>query len=341
MLHPCSAAQANCAAEQAPHRKAFLVAIDTTAITRRTRAVAPAQPRSRLLRRRDAVSSSMFLIPILLVFLILYVVPMGQSLYYSFTDFNGYVNTPKFVGLSNYIELFKDPSMLSALGYTVFYAVATTILVTVFAIPLALILNRRFVGRNFVRSAFFFPAIPSVAVLGLVWGFILNPLGSGVLNAVIHAVTGLGPIPWLSDSTLAQISTVVVTLWALTGWHAILYLAYLQSIPGDYYEVATIDGASGWQSFRFITLPLLVPAITVSQLLLMTNGLKVYDLPYTLTRGGPGFATRTLTQSLIEDGIAQSRVGAASALAVVFLIVVGLVVLGQLAISRVLERRYS
>ncbi|MFE5837453.1 carbohydrate ABC transporter permease [Arthrobacter sp. NPDC056493] len=296
------------------------------------------QPRRRL---RLPFSSLAFMAPIVVVFLVLFVVPMGQSLYFSFTDFNGYVSNPKFVGFANYAQLFKDPSMLSALGYTVFYAVSTTVLVTATAIPLALTLNRKFVGLNFVRSAFFFPAIPSVAVLGLVWGFILNPLGSGVLNSLIHSLTGLGPIPWLSQSTLAQLSTVAVTVWALTGWHAVLYLAYLQAIPADYYEVAKIDGASGWQSFRYITLPLLVPAMAVSQLLLMTNGLKVYDLPFTLTHGGPGFSTRTLTQSLIEDGIAQSRVGAASALAVLFLIVVGLVVLGQMAISSALQRKFS
>jgi raffinose/stachyose/melibiose transport system permease protein len=287
------------------------------------------------------LASWAFMTPIVAVFLVLFLVPMAQSLYFSFTDFNGYVNNPRFVGFANYAQLFKDPSMLSALGYTVFYAVSTTVLVTVTAIPLALTLNRKFVGLNFVRSAFFFPAIPSVAVLGLVWGFILNPLGSGVLNSLIHSLSGLGPVPWLSESTLAQLSTVAVTVWALTGWHAVLYLAYLQAIPADYYEVAKIDGASGWQSFRFITLPLLLPAMAVSQLLLMTNGLKVYDLPFTLTHGGPGFSTRTLTQSLIEEGIAQSRVGAASALAVLFLIVVGLVVLGQIAVTSALQRKYS
>jgi raffinose/stachyose/melibiose transport system permease protein len=130
-------------------------------------------------------------------------------------------------------------------------------------------------------------------------------------------------------------------VWAGTGWHAILYLAYLQSIPAEYYEAATVDGASSGQMFRSITLPLLTPAMTVSTLLLLTGGLKVYDLPFTLTKGGPGFATHTITQSIIENGIAQARVGQASALAMLFLIVVGLVVLAQLFIARRLEGRYS
>jgi ABC-type sugar transport system permease subunit len=296
---------------------------------------------ARFQHQRESGAGIVFLIPILLVLVVLYIVPMAQSISYSFTDFSGYANDEKFIGFDNYAAIFRDPSMLSALGFTVFYALATTVLVTVFAIPLALVLNQRFAGRNFVRAAYFFPAIPSVAVLGLVWGFILNPLGSGVLNTVIHAATGLGPIPWLSDQTLAQLSTVAVTLWALTGWHAILYLAYLQSIPTDYYEVATIDGASAWQRFRYVTLPMLIPAMTVSQLLLLTNGLKVYDLPFTLTRGGPGFATRTLTQSIIENGIAEAQVGRASALSVLFLIVVGIVILTQLAVSRRLQQRFS
>ncbi|QHC58826.1 sugar ABC transporter permease [Rathayibacter sp. VKM Ac-2760] len=297
-------------------------------------------PGARGARFRESFAGGLFLVPIAIVFVVLYVIPMGQSLWFSLTDFDGY-SEPSFVGLANYASIFRDPSMLQALTFTLGYALATTVLVTAFAIPLALALNRRFLGRNIVRSVFFFPAVPSVAILGLVWGFILSPLGSGVLNSALGGIAGLAPIGWLSDSTLAQISVVAVAIWAQTGWHAILYLAYLQAIPQDYYEVARIDGATGWQTFRSITLPMLVPAISVSQLLLMTNGLKVYDLPFTLTSGGPGFSTRTLTQSLIESGIAQSRVGQASALAVLFLIVVALVVVVQLAASRRLERRYS
>jgi raffinose/stachyose/melibiose transport system permease protein len=292
-------------------------------------------------RLRESAATNIFMVPVLVVFVVLYAVPMGQSVFYSFTDFNGYSNETKNVGFLNYQTIFADPTMLAALGYTVFYAVATTVLITVFAIPLALIINRKFFGRNFVRAVFFFPAIPSIAILGLVWGFILNPLGDGVLNTVIHSLTGLGPIPWLADTTLAQLSTVAVAVWTLTGWHAILYLAYLQSIPSDFLEAATIDGAGRWKTFRYITLPLLTPAMTVSWLLLMTNGLKVYDLPITLTKGGPGYATTTITQALIQNGIAQAHVGQASALAVLFLLTVGIVVFGQLALSRALEGRYS
>lgn len=317
------------------------MAIETLGAVRGARFGSRGPIPARWRRWREEAGASLFLIPVLIVFIVLYAVPMSQSIYYSFTNFNGYSNDFKNVGLRNYGLIFTDPTLASALGFTIFYAIAVTVLVTVFAIPLALVLNRRFLGRNLVRSVYFFPAIPSVAILGLVWGFILNPLGDGVLNTVIHTLTGLGPVPWLADSTLAQISTVAVAVWTLTGWHALLYLAYLQSIPSDFLEAATIDGASRLQTFRFITLPLLTPAMTVSWLLLMSNGLKVYDLPITLTRGGPGFATTTITQAIIQDGIASAAVGQASALAVVFLIVVGIVVLSQLGLSRLLERKYS
>ncbi|MGN9845521.1 carbohydrate ABC transporter permease [Nonomuraea sp. H19] len=292
-------------------------------------------------KRLEGLRLQAFLVPIGIVFAVLFAIPLAQSLYFSVTDFNGYSTDVNFVGLENYRKIFSDPSMLAGLGFTLLYAIATTVIVTVLAIPLAVLFNRRFFGRNVVRAVFFFPAIPSIAILGLVWGFILSPLGSGALNWLLDAVGGLAPVPWLSDGTLAQLSVIVVAVWSSTGWHAILYLAYLQSIPGDYYEAARVDGASPRQSFFRITLPLLAPAVTVSSLLLMTGGLKVYDLPYTLTKGGPGYATFTITQSIIQSGIAQAKFGQASALAVVFMLAVGAIVAVQLVLSRRLEGRLS
>jgi multiple sugar transport system permease protein/raffinose/stachyose/melibiose transport system permease protein len=288
---------------------------------------------------RTLTANQLFLVPVAAVFLVLFVIPLGQTAYWSFTDFGGYSAEVNFVGLENYRVLFTDAAMLAGLTFTLLFAVGTTLLVTVIAIPLAVALDRRFFGRNLVRSVFFFPAVPSLAVLGLVWGYILSPLGSGVLNSVLTRLFGAAPVPWLSDADLARGSVIVVAVWSMAGWHAVLYLAYLQSIPGEYYEVATIDGASAMQQFRHITLPLLTPAIVISQFLLMTGGLKVFDLPYTLTKGGPGFATQTITQAIITSGVSQGEYGLASALAVVFTIAVALLSIGQLLLSRRVERR--
>jgi multiple sugar transport system permease protein/raffinose/stachyose/melibiose transport system permease protein len=132
-----------------------------------------------------------------------------------------------------------------------------------------------------------------------------------------------------------------VALWSSAGWHAVIYLAYLQSIPADYYESATVDGSTPRQQFFHITLPLLTPAIIISQFLLLTSGLRVYDLPITLTKGGPGFSTTTITQSIITNGVAQGRYGLASALSVLFTLSVAVLVVVQLLASRRLERRVS
>ena len=305
------------------------------------RAPAPRKPAPAGSARRQVAAHQAFLVPVAIVFVVLFLVPLAQTAYYSLTDFSGYSRKVDFVGLENYRRIFSDESMLAGLLFTLAYAVGTTLAVTVLAVPLAVVLNRRFFGRNFVRSVFFFPAVPSIAVLGLVWGYILSPLGSGVLNSVLEALFAVGPVPWLADSSLAQLSVIAVGVWSATGWHAVLYLAYLQSIPADYYEVATIDGASPRQQFWYITLPLLTPAIVISQFLLMTGGLKVYDLPFTLTGGGPGYATYTITQSIIVNGVGQGRYGQASALAVLFTIGVAVLAVAQLRLSRTLQRRVA
>jgi multiple sugar transport system permease protein/raffinose/stachyose/melibiose transport system permease protein len=297
-------------------------------------------PRRRLglTRWRDITTTQLFLVPIAVVFVVLFVIPLVKTFYWSLTDFTGYSLDPAFVGLKNYQIILNDPSMLAGLAFTLLFTFGTTILITVIAIPLAVMLNQRFFGRNAVRSVVFFPAIPSMAILGLVWTYILSPLESGVLNSALDHV-GIGPVPWLADNTLARISVILVAVWAGAGWHAMLYLAYLQSIPVEYNEVAKIDGASPLRQFFHITLPLLTPAVVVSQFLLITNGLKVYDLPFTLTGGGPGFSTRTITQSIITSGVAQGRYGLASALAVMFTIAVGIFALAQILISRIVQRR--
>lgn len=275
-----------------------------------------------------------FLIPILIVYTLLMVYPLGKAFYYSLTDFGGYDKNINFIGIENYIKLFSDTAILSSLGFTIFYALLSTILITLLAIPLAIILDSKFFGRNFTRAAFFFPAIPSALLLGFVWGFILSPISSGVLNSVLDTLFNMEPVQWLSDPVLAKISTIIVAVWNQTGWHAIIYLAFLQSIPKDYYEAAEIDGASMIQKFRKITVPLLAPAMTISVMLLLTNGLKVYEMPYALTGGGPGYATYTLTQVIIQRGVTESNFSLASALSIVFFVIVFILTLFQVTVMQ-------
>ncbi|MFD0440266.1 carbohydrate ABC transporter permease [Streptomyces chartreusis] len=300
----------------------------------RTKARRPGRPAGR------TWAPAAFLLPIAAVFVVLFAVPLAQTVYYSFTDFNGFSADVRLVGLANYRTIFDDPSLLTGLGFTLLYAIATTVLITALAIPLAVVLNRKFFGRSLVRTVFFFVGVPSQVILGLVWQYIFSPLNNGALNSVL-AKFGMDPVPWLADSSVARACVIFVAVWAGVGWHAMLYLAYLQAIPADLYEQSQVDGASGRQQFFHITLPQLVPAVVVSSFLLITNGVKVYDLPYAMTKGGPGYATNTITQSIIVQGLSQSNYGVGSALAVLFTLACLAVILLQLGLAGAVSKRFA
>lgn len=285
-------------------------------------------------------ASFWFLLPITLVFLLLTFVPLVQTIFYSLTDYDGYSSTLHFIGFANYAKIFTDPTLLNSLGFTLLYAFSTTILITILAIPLAVQLNKAMWGRSFARALFFFLGVPSQAIIGLVWKFIFSPLDSGVINNVLRHM-GLPSVQWLSQDGTARTAIIVVAVWMQVGWHATLYLAYLQTIPTDLYEQAMVDGASAYQQFVHITLPQLVPGIAVSMFLLMTGGLKIYDLPYTMTAGGPGSSTMTITQSIILRGIDQSDYGLGSALATLFMLACLLVIAVQMKVTHDVERRFA
>lgn len=281
----------------------------------------------------------LFLLPVLLVYTVFSIYPLLKSVVLSFTDFDGYVRTYDFVGLKNYSRIFVDDAIVSGLTFTLIFAFASTLLITVLAIPLAILLDQNFWTKNLHRAIFFFPSIPSGLLLAYIWGFILAPISSGVLNKTLDVLFGAGPQPWLSDPMLAKLSTIVVTAWAATGWHAVLYLAFLQAIPKDYYEAAAIDGATRRQQIRHITFPLLAPAMTVSVMLLLTGGLKVFEIPFALTRGGPGFETHTITQVIVLRGISETQYGLASAMSVVFFLIVLAIAYFQIKLMQKREER--
>lgn len=282
-----------------------------------------------------------FLLPVMVVLLVVTLIPFLESFVYSLTNYDGYdFSAAKFIGLENYARVFTDPTLLSGLGFTLFYAVMNTLVTTIIALPLAVVLNKKFWGHNFARSLFFFLSVPAMALLGLVWQFIVSPLPTGAVNQFL-AKFGAGPVPFLSDPNWARACVIFIAVWASVGWHATFYLAYLQAIPQDIYEQASVDGANGWEQFIHITLPEMVPAIGTSVFMLLTSGLKVYDLPYTLTGGGPGHATYTVTQSIIVTGIGSNRYGLGSALGVIFFLACVILVALQQGVTALIEKRMS
>lgn len=281
-----------------------------------------------------------FLLPIIAVFLILQIIPLLQTLYFSFTNYRGLSTHVKFIGLENYAKIFSNQSLSGGLLFTIIFAVSSTVLITVIAIPLAVILNQKFFGRAFARALFFFVGIPSQAIIGLVWQYIFSPLPTGALNSLLSKL-GISAIPWLANPQLARAAVIFVAVWAGVGWHATLYLAYLQAIPSDLYESAAVDGANPVQRFVHITLPQLTPAIVVSTFLLVSGGLKIYDLPYAMTTGGPGYATTTVTQSIILQGVAQGNYGLGSALAVLFTLASIVIVFAQIGVATRVAKRFE
>ena len=281
-----------------------------------------------------------FLLPIMVVFIVLTLVPLLSSIYYSLTDYNGFSNDYSMVGLKNYATIFSEPELLHSLGFTLLFAISTTLLITLLALPLAVTLNKAFYGRSLARSLFFFLGVPAQAILGLIWRQIFSPMKSGIFNQILDLFT-IPPIPWTSDNHWAQFCVIFVGVWMGVGWHATLYLAYMQAIPADLYEQSLIDGANSRQQFFHITLPQLVPCVVVSTFLIMTGNLKIYDLPYTLTAGGPRNATMTITQAILLRGTGQSQYGVGSALAVVFTVACLLLVTVQQLVAGAVQRRFE
>ncbi len=276
----------------------------------------------------------LFVLPALVVYTIIVIIPLVQTFVYSFTDFDGINRNYNYIGLENYRKSFDSRLIVEPFKNTIAYALAVPVIVTALAIPLAVFLNGRMKSRNIQRAVFFFPSILSALFLGYVWTFILSSSKYGMVNSLLVQL-GFDRQLLLADPDMAMILVVVVTVWSQLGWHAALYIANLQTIDETLYEAASIDGASSYQKFRYITLPGLAPAMTVSVALLILFSLKIFDLPFALTEGGPGYATTMMTQSILSFGLGSSRVGLASAMSFLFFIIIAVVTFFQvMAMSR-------
>ncbi|HIV94468.1 MAG TPA: sugar ABC transporter permease [Candidatus Sellimonas avistercoris] len=292
--------------------------------------------RKRVFKRE--ISWILFFLPALAVYSIVVIIPTISTFALSFTDYNGLSTDFSFLGLSNYISVFQNESALSSIFNSLIYGITVPVLVTLLAIPLALVLNSRIKSKNILRAIFFFPSVISTLFLGYIWKFILSSSSTGLINS-IRVNAGSEPLLLLADPKYAMLFLILITVWSSTGWHACIYIANLQTISHDYYEAATLDGASGWQKFRYITLPMLAPSMTSSVLLLLTGSLKAYDLPYALTGGGPGSSTTMITQTIIEEGVTANRVGYASAMSFLFLIVIAVITVSLTRYMNMREKR--
>jgi len=286
--------------------------------------------KSQLFRRETTYF--LFVLPALVLYCIFFVTPTIRTFLYSFTNWSD-VNPVhvKYVGLNNYKVLFEDSLYVTGIMNTLIYAVLTTVIICTIAIPLAVLLNKPLITRNLLRSVFFTPAVFSILVIGFLWNFMYSPSDFGLINKILDFF-GFPRVNFLGDPKLALYSVIFTQIWQWTGYNMVIFLANLQSISKDYYEAATIDGANGLQSFRFITLPLLLPSITFVSVTGMINGMKVFDIIYSLTSGGPGYATETIVSLMIKKGISEGFYSYGAAFGMVFVGIVGVITFIQMKI---------
>ncbi|MHC5269855.1 carbohydrate ABC transporter permease [Enterococcus sp. LJL98] len=228
-------------------------------------------------KKDQVLTAALFISPLYLGIIIFYLVPMFQSVFYSFTEwgmFGGYT----VVGLENYQRLFKDPELLGALKNTFTYALFTVPVAMFIAIFIAVLLNAKIKGKSFYRVIYFLPAVTMTSAIAMIWKWIFNS-EFGILNQFLGFFGIHGP-SWLTDSNWAMISLVVVGIWSSLGTAIVIYLAGLQGISSSFYEAAEMDGAGPIRKFFSVTLPLLTPTIFFNLITSLIGALQVYDLIY-------------------------------------------------------------
>lgn len=286
-----------------------------------------------------------FVLPNLLIFGIFILYPMILNFVYAFTGGPSFFPENRhFVGTANFERLFECENILQpntcredlfwrAVHNTITYVIFQVILMVLFALITALILNRKIKWRGFFRSVYFYPCLLSPIVVGLIWKWIL--MDSGALNGILISL-GMSKVPFLTNATWARFWVILVSVWASMGFYTLILLAGLQSIPSDLYEAASIDGASNWKAFSNITLPLLMPTMTVVIVLALIRAVQVFEIIYAFTGGGPGTATFYLVQFIYNYGFTSpnKQFGVAAAASLLMAGVLIVLTLAQLAAKR-------
>ena len=267
--------------------------------------------------RTDKWLPYILLAPVVIYIICVMVFPFCWSLYISFTD--KMIGTQAhFTGLKNYIELIQDKNYIKSLYHTIIYTVGSVFFKVVFGIIMAVVLNENIKGRNAFRAIFMLPwNIPTVVVV-LVWQWMFSDVG-GVLNAILNALGKTEPVLWLSSKTMAMVSVILVNVWKGTPFIAISVLSGLQSISPDYYEAASIDGASTFDKFFRITLPLLKDVIFLATLMTTIWTLNSFEIIWLLTKGGPANATNVVSVYSYLTSFTKNRFAKGIASSILFL----------------------
>jgi multiple sugar transport system permease protein len=278
-----------------------------------------------------------FALPALTVLAVFFFVPVLAALLMSLTDFDLYVlrdvGNLRFVGWGNYAALLQEPLFWKSLGNTVYFVVVGVPSSIATSLGAALLVNARTARlKGLFRTVFFAPVVTTLVAVAVVWRYIFHTR-YGFLNYVLDGL-GLGPIDWMGNPHWAMPAIIVLAVWKNFGYNMIILLAALQSIPEDLYEAARIDGASGWQLFRHITLPGLRPVLLLVSVLTMTGYFQLFAEPYVMTEGGPLQSTLSVLYFMYEEGFKWWSLGRASAVAFLLFVLIFAVTAVQLRLGR-------
>ena len=256
------------------------------------------------------------LAPTLILFTLFVVVPVGIACYYSFTNFTG-IGSPTFVGLSNYMTLFKDKVFFLALKNTGIVLGVSAVTVIPLSFLLALLLDRAFPGTKLAKALNFSPNIIAPILVGLIWVFILDP-GMGLVNALLRQLGMVSLQPeWIGGRTLTPYSVAFVYLWKVLGYNATIFMAAFKMIPGDIYEAASIDGAGGAKKLWYITIPMIKPTLLIVTILLITGVFKIFEIVVQLTAGGPNHLSELLVTYMYYMTFQSTKYGYGMSIAIV------------------------
>jgi ABC-type sugar transport system permease subunit len=263
-----------------------------------------------------------FILPAFVLYTGLVILPSLTSIQLSFTNWDGLAPQYRYIGLDNYIEIFTSGRFFGALWRTLLLTLFISLGENTIALILALVLDRVRWLKGLLRAMFYIPVLLSGIVSGFIWLTMYN-WNFGIINTILRQ-WGLErlAVNWIGDPNIVLFSLAITIIWKGAGYYMVIYLAGLQGIPKDCLESATIDGANGWQSFWYITFPLLAGSLTINFTLSLINGLKIFDQIVVMTNGGPGFASETVTYLIYRVAFSESRQGFGTALAVVLFVLI-------------------
>ena len=267
-------------------------------------------------------------IPVVALFFCFNTLPLLKGVMYSFTNFKGF-GSYDWVGVRNYMDLFQDVRVGNSYWFTFKLAIVTTIVVNVISLLLAMALNSKIRAKSFFRGAYFLPNILGALVVGYIFNYIFTYILPAV-GEMIGWETLSSSL--LSSKNLAWIAIVIVCAWQAIAMNTIIYISGLQTVPEDVYEAGAIDGATGWNKFKNLTFPLILPFFTINMVLCVKNFLMVFDQIMALTKGGPAQSTESISYLIYQNGMAGGQFGFQSANAVIFFLVIVAISVTQMTV---------